>query len=101
MPKTAALGSPQMKAAAEARRAGEKSVLKPDEMRRRIRSLQAIAGYSSLIRMADALNMEERRLRYIMDHPVACTVKEAVVLQTLSARNGYTMFDTFSVPGNA
>lgn len=101
MPKVKALGSPQMQAAAEARRAGEKATMKPDEMRRRIRGLQAIAGYNSIDRMADALNMNERRLRYIMDHPVACTFKEAVTMQVLGARNGYTMFDAFSVQVNA
>lgn len=88
MPKVRPLGNPDMRAAAEARSAAEKLFKDKDSITRRINALQAMAGYTTRGQFAAAMGMEERRLRYIIDHPEIIKLDEAVCIQTLARKYG-------------
>lgn len=93
MPKCAVLGSPDMKAAALARRAGEKALPSGDKLRRRIKALQDLGGYASRDSFATAIGIDPRRMTYIIDNPDACKLGEAVVIQALAKQYDATVFD--------
>ena len=94
MPKTRALGTPDMRAEQAAKREGEQILQSGEEFRRRIIGLQAVCGYPrSRERFAGALNMSPYRLDYILKHPEACKLHEAVTIQKLGEQHHFVVFD--------
>ena len=98
MPKVRALGSADMKAAAEARDAAEKMFKDKTEIRRKIKALQVRGGYSTIDKYCAALGIERRRLRYILDNPDCIRLSEAVCIQVLAKNLGVgPVFDMVGV----
>ena len=93
MPKCAPLGNPDMKAAALARRAGEKALPSGDRLRRRIKALQELGGYASRESFAAAIGIEPRRMTYIIDNPEAIKLNEAAAIQALAKQYDAHVFD--------
>ena len=98
MPKVRTLGSPDTRAATEARNEAGKVFKDKDAISRKINALQDIAGYARRDQFAAALGMEERRLRYIIDHPDVIKLDEAVCIQVLASKYGeMPVFDRIAV----
>jgi hypothetical protein len=98
MPKVRALGNPDTRAATEARDVAEKLFKDKGSISRKIKALQDIAGYVTRGQFAAALGMEERRLRYIIDHPEVIKLDEAVCIQVLASKYGeMPVFDKIAV----
>lgn len=93
MPRVKPFGSPDAKMAAIAKRAGQRVLMNKEETRRKINALQQACGYESRERFAAALNMEERRMTYIIDRPEACRLVEAVTIEALARQYDYHVFD--------
>lgn len=97
MPKCAPLGNADMKMIATAKKAVKKATPDSDTMRRRIKSLQDLCGYTNQELFGSAIGIDARRLRTIADNPATCKLEEAVLLQTLASQLGATMFDTVTL----
>lgn len=93
MPKCEPLGSPEMKAAANAKEAGRAAVLKPETMARRMKALQDLCGYARRESFAVAMDIDPRRMKYIIDNPEACKLSEAAAIQTMAMQFGMKVFD--------
>ena len=98
MPKVKPMGSPEMKASQEAKRAGEMTMKDTQSIARRIRALCKLAGYDNYAQFAGALGMSERRIKYILTNPECISISEAVRIQKMAdAYDHFKVFDTISV----
>lgn len=100
MPKVKPMGSPEMKASQEAKRAGEMTMKDTQSIARRIRALCKLAGYDNYAQFAGALGMSERRIKYILTNPECISISEAVRIQKMAGQyDGFKVFDTIEVVG--
>ena len=99
MPKCEPLGSPDVKAAALAKRAACKVIPSGEKLRRRIKSLQELGGYKSRESFAAAIGIDSRRMTYIIDNPEAWKLSEAVTIQELARQYDVKVFEMeLSIP---
>lgn len=100
MPKVKPMGSPEMKASQEAKRAGEMTMKDTQSIARRIKALCKLAGYDNYAQFAGALGMSERRIKYILTNPECISISEAVRIQKMAGQcDGFKVFDTIEVVG--
>ena len=100
MPKVKPLGSPEMKAWQEAKRAGEMTMKDTQSIARRIKALCKLAGYDNYAQFSAALGMSERRMKYILSNPSCINIIEAVRIQKMAGQcDGFKVFDTIEVVG--
>ena len=100
MPKVKPMGSPEMKASQEAKRAGEMTMKDTQSIARRIRALCKLAGYDNYAQFSAALGMSERRIKYILTNPECISISEAVRIQKMAGQyDGFKVFDTIEVVG--
>ena len=100
MPKVKPLGSPEMKASQEAKRAGEMTMKDTQSIARRIKALCKLAGYDNYAQFAGALGMSERRIKYILTNPECISISEAVRIQKMAGQcDRFKVFDTIEVVG--
>lgn len=98
MPKVKPMGSPEMKASQEAKRAGEMTMKDTQSIARRIKALCKLAGYDNYAQFSAALGMSERRMKYILTNPACINISEAVRMQKMAdAYDHFKVFDTISV----
>ena len=100
MPKVKPLGSPEMKAMQDAKRAGEMTMKDTQSIARRIKALCKLAGYDNYAQFSAALGMSERRMKYIITNPECISISEAVRIQKMAGQyDGFKVFDTIEVVG--
>lgn len=100
MPKVKPMGSPEMKASQEAKRAGEMTMKDTQSIARRIKALCKLAGYDNYAQFSAALGMSERRIKYILTNPECISISEAVRIQKMAGQcDGFKVFDTIEVVG--
>ena len=100
MPKVKPMGSPEMKASQEAKRAGEMIMKDTQSIARRIKALCKLAGYDNYAQFAGALGMSERRIKYILTNPECISISEAVRIQKMAGQyDGFKVFDKIEVVG--
>lgn len=100
MPKVKPMGSPEMKASQEAKRAGEMTMKDTQSIARRIKALCKLEGYDNYAQFSAALGMSERRMKYILTNPACISISEAVRIQKMAGQHdGFKVFDTIEVVG--
>ena len=98
MPKVKPMGSPEMKASQEAKRAVEMTMKDTQSIARRIKALCKLAGYDNYAQFSAALGMSERRMKYILTNPACINISEAVRIQKMAGQyDNFKVFDTIEV----